>query len=55
MIQKSYTWNETEPNVLGHDDCLPNVYGRGFDPRLHEIVFEVILVPQNNVKYYVET
>jgi len=32
----------------------PTVYlTQGFDPRLYDIVFEVILVPQNNVKYYV--
>ena len=26
---------------------------RGFDPRLHEVVFEVILVHRSNVEYFV--
>ena len=29
-------------------------YRRGFDLRLHEVVFDVILIPQNIIQYYVQ-
>ena len=31
-----------------------NALGRGFESRLHDIVFRLILVPQKNTKYYVQ-
>jgi len=44
-------WEQLDASLVFVETySLPNTR---FDPRLYDIVFEVILVPQNNVKYYV--